>query len=92
MVGDTLELMKTDGSTHVFTVEALTTQEGESVVEAPHPKQKLWIKLPVKALENELLRKVDRKIEKKINCSKRVSDIIEKEKQFKERVIKRESV
>ncbi len=65
VVGDTLELMKTDGSTHLFTVEALTTQEGESVVEAPHPKQKLWIKLPVKALENELLRKVDRKIEKK---------------------------
>ncbi len=39
VVGDTLELMKTDGSTHAFTVEALVTDEGDVVTEAPHPKQ-----------------------------------------------------
>jgi putative protease len=60
VVGDTLELMKTDGSTHAFTVEALVTDEGDVVTEAPHPKQKLWIQLPVAAKKHELLRKGDK--------------------------------
>ncbi len=60
VVGDQLELMKKDGTIEIFTVEALQTEEGESVTEAPHPKQKLWIKLPVKAEENELLRRLDK--------------------------------
>lgn len=44
-VGDSIEIMKPDGRNLSATVEALYTEEGESVESAPHPKQKLWIKL-----------------------------------------------
>ncbi len=59
VIGDTLELMKADGSTHEFVVQAIETEEGEAVTSAPHPKQRLYMVLPVEASENELIRKVD---------------------------------
>ena len=55
-VGDTIEIMKPDGTNVPVTVEAMYTEEGESVDSAPHPKQVLWIKLPSTLKTNDLLR------------------------------------
>ena len=44
-VGDVIEIMRPDGNNMAVTVEAMYTEEGESVDSAPHPKQKLWIDL-----------------------------------------------
>lgn len=58
-IGDTLEIMKADGRTLPFVIEHIFNEDGEAIESAPHPKQRLWIKLPVDAEKNELLRKVD---------------------------------
>ncbi len=58
IVGDTLELMKAHGQNVTFTVESIETEDGESVESAPHPKQRLYLKLPVAAESNEIIRKV----------------------------------
>ena len=55
-VGDTIEIMKPDGTNVPVTVEAMYTEEGESVDSAPHPKQVLWIKLSEVPEEFDLLR------------------------------------
>ena len=39
-----IEIMKPDGTNMPVIVEAMYTEEGESVDSAPHPKQVLWIK------------------------------------------------
>ena len=55
-VGDTIEIMKPDGTNVPVTVEAMYTDDGESVDSAPHPKQVLWIKLSMPPQEFDLLR------------------------------------
>ena len=55
-VGDTIEIMKPDGTNVPVTVEAMYTDDGESVDSAPHPKQVLWIKLSEAAKKYDLLR------------------------------------
>ena len=55
-VGDSIEIMKPDGTNVPVTVEAMYTEEGESVDSAPHPKQVLWIKLSTPPQEFDLLR------------------------------------
>lgn len=55
-VGDTIEIMKPDGTNVPVTVEAMYTDDGESVDSAPHPKQVLWIKLSEAAEKYDLLR------------------------------------
>ena len=55
-VGDTIEIMKPDGTNVAVAVEAMYTEEGESVDSAPHPKQVLWIKLSEVPEEFDLLR------------------------------------
>ena len=55
-VGDSIEIMKPDGTNVPVTVEAMYTEEGESVDSAPHPKQVLWIKLSMPPQEFDLLR------------------------------------
>ena len=55
-VGDAIEIMKPDGSNVQVTVEAMHTEDGESVDSAPHPKQVLWIKLSGAAKHYDLLR------------------------------------
>ena len=55
-VGDTIEIMKPDGTNVPVTVEAMYTEDGESVDSAPHPKQVLWIKLSEAAEKYDLLR------------------------------------
>jgi putative protease len=48
--------MKPDGTNVPVTVEAMYTEEGESVDSAPHPKQVLWIKLSKVPEHYDLLR------------------------------------
>ena len=55
-MGDSIEIMKPDGTNVPVTVEAMYTEEGESVDSAPHPKQVLWIKLSTPPQEFDLLR------------------------------------
>jgi len=55
-VGDAIEIMKPDGSNVPVTVQAMYTQEGESVESAPHPKQVLWLLLSGEAEQYDLLR------------------------------------
>ena len=43
--GDEIEIMKPDGQNIAVRVLSLTTQEGEEVESAPHPRQALWVKL-----------------------------------------------
>ena len=55
-IGDSIEIMKPDGSNVPVVVETMYTEEGESVDSAPHPKQVLWIKLSESARHYDLLR------------------------------------
>lgn len=56
-VGDTIEIMKPDGSNAAALVEAMYNEEGEPVENCPHPKQRLWIKLSAEVQPYDLLRK-----------------------------------
>lgn len=55
-VGDKIEIMKPDGRNVQAQVLSLTTQEGEKVESAPHPKQVLWVELTEKPDAYDLLR------------------------------------
>lgn len=55
-VGDSIEIMKPDGSNVTVTVEEMYNEAGEAVENCPHPKQKLWIKLSGQAGQYDLLR------------------------------------
>lgn len=55
-VGDSIEIMKPDGSNVPVTVEAIYNEEGEAVESAPHPKQPLWLKLSCVPEKYDLLR------------------------------------
>ena len=55
-VGDTIEIMKPDGINIETTVLSLTTQEGERVESAPHPKQTLFIGMTQEAETGDILR------------------------------------
>lgn len=56
-VGDSIEIMKPDGSNAAASVEAMYNEEGEPVENCPHSKQRLWIKLSAEAEQYDLLRK-----------------------------------
>lgn len=56
-VGDRIEIMKPSGSNQETEVLALTTETGESVPDAPHGKQVLYVKLSVSPEPFDLLRK-----------------------------------
>ncbi|MBR1931556.1 MAG: U32 family peptidase C-terminal domain-containing protein [Lachnospiraceae bacterium] len=55
-VGDTIEIMKPDGTNVSVRVEAMCTEEGEHVDSAPHPKQVLWLHLSQTPAQYDLLR------------------------------------
>lgn len=55
-VGDKIEIMKPDGTNVPAEVLSLTTEDGESVESAPHPKQVLFVELTEAARENDILR------------------------------------
>ena len=54
--GDEIEIMKPDGQNIAVRVLSLTTQEGEEVESAPHPRQALWVKLSRPGEKFDLLR------------------------------------
>ena len=51
--GDEIEFMRHNGDFFTFNVDEIFTEDMQSVTEAPHPQQKLWIKVPrpVKAFD-----------------------------------------
>ena len=55
-VGDSIEVMKPDGTNLKVRVESITNEEGETMESCPHPQQKLWIGLNGKAEEFDILR------------------------------------
>ena len=55
-VGDHIEIMKPGGENIEVQVLSLTTDEGEKVDSAPHPRQKLWVELSKPAAQYDLLR------------------------------------
>jgi putative protease len=55
-VGDRIEIMKPDGRDVPAEVISLTTEDGEPVDSAPHPKQILWAELSAQAEPGDLLR------------------------------------
>ncbi len=54
--GDEIEIMKPDGQNIAVRVLSLTTQEGEEVESALHPRQALWVKLSRPGEKFDLLR------------------------------------
>lgn len=55
-VGDCIEIMKPGGEDIKVQVLSLTTEEGEKVESAPHPRQILWVELNHPAAQYDLLR------------------------------------
>lgn len=55
-VGDDIEIMKPDGSNEQVKVLSLTTEDGEAVDSAPHPKQVLYAELTGRAEKYDILR------------------------------------
>ena len=55
-VGDEIEIMKPDGNNVPVKVLSLTTEDGEWVDSAPHPKQVLYVQLSKKPEQYDLLR------------------------------------
>lgn len=55
-VGDEIEIMKPDGENVAVKVISMTTEDGEKVESAPHPKQILWVELSEEAQQYDLLR------------------------------------
>lgn len=58
-VGDTIEVMKPDGSDITVTVLAMTDENGEQIESCPHPKQKIYVDLGLELLPFDLLRRKD---------------------------------
>lgn len=56
-VGETIEIMKPDGSNVQTTVLSIVNEEGQEQESAPHPQQKLRVLLGEKASHYDLLRK-----------------------------------
>ena len=54
--GDVIEIMKPNGENVAAKVESITNEDGVSQESAPHPKQKLYIKLSDKADKYDILR------------------------------------
>lgn len=55
-VGDTIEIMKPDGTNVETVVKAMYNESWESVDSCPHPKQVLWVELSAAAERYDLLR------------------------------------
>lgn len=56
-VGETIEVMKPDGSNLEVTVKGILDEEGQAVESAPHPKQRLYVDLGIELEEYDLLRR-----------------------------------
>ena len=58
-VGETIEVMKPDGSNVEVTVRRIVNEDGEDQESAPHPKQKLWIDLGCPLERYDILRRCE---------------------------------
>lgn len=58
-VGETIEVMKPDGTNIECSVIEIKDDEGNSMECAPHPKQKLWVNLGTKLDRYDILRRHD---------------------------------
>lgn len=58
-VGETIEVMKPDGTNIECSVIEIKDDEGNSMECAPHPKQKLWINLGTKLDRYDIIRRHD---------------------------------
>lgn len=56
-VGETIEIMKPDGTNRTVTVKRLLNEAGESIDSCPHPKQIIYAELSEIPQENDILRK-----------------------------------
>ena len=56
-VGEMIEIMKPDGENLTVRVEAILNEEGEAMESAPHPQQKLRVRLSGKADACDILRR-----------------------------------
>ena len=56
-VGEEIEIMKPDGRNELVKVEGIWNEEGEAMESAPHPQQKLVVKLSKEADVYDLLRR-----------------------------------
>ncbi len=56
-VGEQIEIMKPDGENQLVTVEAIYNEENEAMESAPHPQQKLKVKVSGKASQYDILRR-----------------------------------
>lgn len=56
-VGEMIEIMKPDGENLAVRVEAILNEEGEAMESAPHPQQKLRVKLSGRADACDILRR-----------------------------------
>lgn len=56
-VGETIEVMKPDGSNISVEVRRIVNEEGEDMESAPHPQQKLWIDLGCRLDAFDILRR-----------------------------------
>lgn len=56
-VGESIEVMKPDGTNDEVKVLSIETEDGESMESAPHPKQMLWVKLERMPEVSDLLRR-----------------------------------
>jgi putative protease len=56
-VGETIEVMKPDGTNIEAVVRAICNEDGESMESAPHPKQQLYVDLGVNLDKYDILRR-----------------------------------
>jgi U32 family peptidase len=59
-VGETIEVMKPDGSNHIVTVQAIKDEEGNHMESCPHPKQKIYISLGIPLNNFDIIRRKER--------------------------------
>lgn len=57
VVGDRLEVIKSNGKNLEFIVDKMYNEEGELLTEAPHPKQDIYLDIDIEILENEIIRR-----------------------------------
>ena len=59
-VGEDIEIMRPSGENTICRVESITGEEGQQMESAPHPGQKLFVRLGEKPSEYDILRKKQR--------------------------------
>lgn len=56
VLGDTLEVLKSNGEVISFVVRNMYNEEGEAIESAPHPKQVIWLPFEVPCDKDEIIR------------------------------------